>query len=289
MTTAMASEDPHPGLSDRTSRAPAFDVGATSHPGRVRQINEDSYLVAPASGIFAVADGMGGHEAGALASSTVVQCLESIGTAVSAADLLARLEDRILRANMALHEIATKRGKIVGSTVAILLTFEDHFACVWSGDSRIYRVRDGSISQLSRDHTEVRDLVERGLLTPEEARVWPRRNVITRAIGVREEPELELEHGTLVSGDVFVICSDGLTGHVEDREILASTETAPCQQASDALVALTLERGATDNVTVVVLRYHAPAYANATARTSSDTVVIRTSQHGAAAAAETMQ
>ncbi len=284
----MASEDLSPGLGDHAQHAASFDVGATSHPGRVRQVNEDSYFVAPAAGIFAVADGMGGHEAGALASSTVVQSLETIGNAVSAADLLARLEDRILRANMALHEIASQRGKIVGSTVAILLTFEDHFACVWSGDSRIYRIRDGTISQLSRDHTEVRDLVERGLLTPEEAKTWPRKNVITRAIGVRSEPELELEHGTLIPGDVFVICSDGLTGHVEDREILAALDRGPSQEVSEALVALTLERGATDNVTVVVVRYVSAAPARAAA-TSSDTVVIRGTRQGSAAPAETLQ
>jgi serine/threonine protein phosphatase PrpC len=287
MTAAMASQEHHPGLGEATAKAAVFDVGAASHPGRVRQINEDSYFVSPVAGIFAVADGMGGHEAGELASATVVRSLESIGTAVSAADLLARLEDRILRANTTLHEIAAQRGRIVGSTVAILLTFDDHFACVWSGDSRIYRIRDGGIAQLSRDHTEVRDLVDRGLLTPEEARTWPRRNVITRAIGVREEPELELEHGTLLAGDVFVICSDGLTGHVDDREILASLAAGPAQAVSDALVTLTLERGAADNVTVVVVRYGGEP-ATGTEPASSDTLLIAENRHGSALHAETM-
>lgn len=285
----MAPETRGSGLnSDLVQRAGIFDVGAASHPGRVRQVNEDSYFVSPANGVFAVADGMGGHEAGALASSTVVQCLETIGTAVSAADLLARLEDRILRANMTLHEIARQRGRIVGSTVAILLTFGDHFACVWSGDSRIYRIRHNAIAQLSRDHTEVRDLVERGLLTPEEARTWPRKNVITRAIGVREEPELELEHGTLLPGDTFVICSDGLTGHVEDREILAASESSRCQDASDALIALTLERGAADNVTVIVLRYgeDTPRGAGSTA---SDAAPMRGNMHDPASEAGDVQ
>lgn len=244
-------------LNGSADSAGLFDVGATSHPGKIRQVNEDSYFVAPTSGVFAVADGMGGHEGGALASSTVVQFLESIGTPVSAADLLARLEDRILRANSALQEIAHERGKIIGSTVAILLTYEDHFACVWSGDSRIYRVRSAAITQLSRDHTEVRDLLERGLLTAEEARTWPRKNVITRAIGVRDEPELELEHGLLEPGDTFIICSDGLTGHVGDDEILAYAGRGGSQEVSDGLVNLTLERGAADNVTVVVVRYDA--------------------------------
>ena len=256
----------------------SFDVGAATHPGKVRQVNEDRCFVAPTSGIFAVADGMGGHEAGALASSTIVQCLESIGVAVSAADLLARLEDRILRANVTLKDIATQRGKTVGSTVAILLTYEDHFAAVWSGDSRIYRVRKGGIEQVSRDHTEVRDLVERGLLTPAEAKVWPRRNVITRAIGVKDEPELELEHGVLESGDLFVICSDGLTGHVEDAEILDAGANGTSQDMCDSLVDLTLERGAGDNVTVVAVRY-VSARSGEAARTSpareATNVVVR--------------
>jgi serine/threonine protein phosphatase PrpC len=257
---------------DGAVQPPPFDVGAASHPGKVRRVNEDSFFVAPASGVFAVADGMGGHEAGDVASQTIVRCLGSIGLPVSAADLLARLEDRILRANAALQEIARDRGRTLGSTVAILLVYEDHFACVWSGDSRIYRVRGGAIAQLSRDHTEVRDLMDRGLLTAEEARTWPRKNVITRAIGVREEPELELEHGTLEPGDLFVICSDGLTGHVEDAEILERAAAAGSQAVSDALVALTLERGASDNVTVVVVRYLAKAAA--AGRAGSDTVVL---------------
>lgn len=254
----MVSESEGPELNGAIPTASLFEVGAASHPGKVRQVNEDSYFVAPASGVFAVADGMGGHEAGALASSTVVRFLESIGTPVSASDLLARLEDRILQANAVLQNIAKERGKIVGTTVAILLIHEGHFACVWSGDSRVYRVRDRQITQLSRDHTEVRDLVERGLLTAEEARTWPRKNVITRAIGVSGRPELELEHGTLAAGDAFVICSDGLTGHVADEEILASAMGRGSQEASDALVNLTLQRGAADNVTVVVIRYNPP-------------------------------
>lgn len=232
----------------------AVETGFATHVGKVRRENEDRYFVAPEVGVFAVADGMGGHEGGALASATVVDALASIGSAVSAADLLARLEDRVVRANAALWSISSKRQKVIGSTVAVLLTFEDHFACVWSGDSRIYLVRGGAITQISRDHTEARDLVDRGILTSTEARSWPRRNVITRAVGVRPEPELELENGMLEAGDTFVICSDGLMGHVPDAEILAVTSKNAPQAACDALLALTLQRGAVDNVTLVIVR-----------------------------------
>lgn len=246
-----------------------FETGAATHCGKVRHENEDRYLLQPDLGVFAVADGMGGHADGALASSTLVDSLESIGAPASAADLLARFEDRILRANSRLRELAQARGGgIIGTTLAVLLIYETHFACVWSGDSRIYRVRAGAIAQLSRDHTEVQDLIEQGLLSPEEARSWPRRNVITRAIGVHEEPELELEHGTLSHGDVFVICSDGLTTHVDDDEILSHVAGSLCQEACEALIALTLERGATDNVTVLVLRYHAADEASVPAQSA---------------------
>ena len=112
-------------------------------------------------------------------------------------------------------------GEIIGTTVAVLLIYQEFFACVWAGDSRIYRIRGSGIQQLSVDHTEVQELVAEGKLSAEEARAWPRRNVITRAIGTYDESELEMTNGTLEPGDIFVICSDGLTNHVDDREILA--------------------------------------------------------------------
>jgi protein phosphatase len=234
-----------------------YDTGVATHRGNVRRENEDSHLVHAANGVFAVADGMGGHEAGALASSIVTESLQSIGCPVSASDLLARLENRVLRANSRLKAIARERGGVIlGATLAALLIYDRHYACVWSGDSRIYRVRGGEIAQLSRDHTEVQELIDGGVLAAADARTWPRRNVITRAIGVHDEPELELEHGVLEPGDAFVLCSDGLTNHVEDREILATLNDRPCQDACDALVAMTLERGAADNVTVLAVRYH---------------------------------
>jgi protein phosphatase len=227
----------------------------------VRTQNEDQHFADPDAGVFVVADGMGGHEDGALASETVVQALRSIGNAVSARDLLARFEDRVITANRKVKDMSDSRGVVVGSTLAAILIFDGAYACAWSGDSRVYMVRDGQIRQLSRDHTEVEELIENGLLTRDEARKWPRRSVITRAIGVAETPDVELEQGALQSGDTFVLCSDGLTNHVNDREILGMVSVGTAQSACDKLVALTLERGATDNVTVVVTRYQQPVAA----------------------------
>ena len=139
--------------------------------------------------------------------------------------------------------------------MAVLLVYEEFFACIWAGDSRIYRIRQSSIEQISVDHTEVQELLAEGKLTAEEARSWPRRNVITRAIGTDDDLELEMTNGTLDDGDIFVICSDGLTTHVEDREILALAKNYPPQRACDFLIKMTLDRGATDNVTVVIVRF----------------------------------
>jgi protein phosphatase len=233
-----------------------FETGAATHVGKVRQRNEDSYLARPETGIWAVADGMGGHESGDLASNTVIEALESIQPPPSAQDLLSLCEERIFDANARLNEIGRQRGGIIiGTTVTILLAFDDHFACVWSGDSRMYMVREGKITQISRDHTEVQDLLMNGAITREEAQTWPGSNVITRAIGVADVPELEMTSGPLNAGDVFVVCSDGLTRHVEDDEILQCVSANVSQQACDRLIVLTLERGALDNVTVVVVRY----------------------------------
>ena len=234
-----------------------FESGAATHVGKVRRRNEDLYLVQPQTGLWAVADGMGGEEAGDVASAAVIEALQSIEPPTSAAELLTRCEDRVVEVNRQLTDIARERGEgtVIGTTLAMLLTYDDHFACIWAGDSRIYRIRGDQIEQISRDHTEVQTLVEDGVITAEEAKTWPGRNVITRAIGVYDEPELEMEHGKLTPDDTFVLCSDGLTAHIGDGEILENVVGIGSQQACDALIALTLERGAVDNVTVVVVRY----------------------------------
>jgi serine/threonine protein phosphatase PrpC len=233
-----------------------FDTGAGTHVGNVRERNEDRFLSKPQAGIWAVADGMGGHEAGELASQTIVDALNVIDVPSSAAELLRQCEQQIVYANEQLRVVSHNRGgAVLGATIAVLLAYDRHYACVWSGDSRIYLVRGGTIEQLSRDHTEVQQLLADGAITREEAKNWPNGNIVTRAIGVFDSPELELSSGALQAGDSFLICSDGLTQHVSDAEILQQISSSGSQQACDAMIALTLERGARDNVTVIVVRY----------------------------------
>jgi protein phosphatase len=231
-----------------------FDAGSATHPGKVRSRNEDAHLVRADVGLWAVADGMGGHDSGDLASQLIIKTLDGITSATSAVQLLDETESRILEANRQIIEISRQRGGgVIGSTIAILLIFEDHYACLWAGDSRLYLVNHEVIRQVSRDHTEVEEMLANGAVTAEEASHWPQ-NVITRAVGVHENPELEIVTGALKDSDMFVLCSDGLTRHVSDEEIRRYVSAGDAQSSSSALVELAVQRGGLDNITVVVVR-----------------------------------
>lgn len=257
MTTRPAAQS-----GDSRGAAPqrlTFESGLASDVGRVRRVNEDAGLLNPQAGLWAVCDGMGGHSAGQMASARVVEGLKQIGRPPTAFGLMSACLEAINEANRELAQIGHQQGAVIGTTVAVLMVHAEHFACFWAGDSRIYRMRDGNLAQLTRDHSEIQDLIAHGILTPEEARTWPRRNVITRAIGVDAAVDVDRVEGTLRPGDVFLLCSDGLTNHLEDDELATFLSAAGkrAQTICDALVATTLERGAKDNVTVVVVRVHA--------------------------------
>jgi protein phosphatase len=236
--------------------ASVFQTGGATHAGHVRDHNEDDLVLRPEVGLWAVADGMGGHEAGAFASQTVARTLATLEAPSSAAGLFKSCEDKLAQANDAIRAFAQSNGgAIVGTTVAVLLVFQTRFSCVWCGDSRVYLIRRGVLRQLSRDHSELQEFIDRGALTPAEAKVWPGRNVLTRAIGVFETPETEREDGELESGDLFVLCSDGLICHVADDEILKIAARRPPESACHDLIELALSRGGKDNVTVVIAHY----------------------------------
>jgi serine/threonine protein phosphatase PrpC len=232
----------------------SFDVSSVTHAGKVRERNEDSCLVRTDTGLWAVADGMGGHEAGDLASRILVESLDAIEQPGAALDLLEQCEAQIFQANQRIMDLSRARnGAIIGTTVAVLLVRDAHYACVWAGDSRVYLISGGAIKQLSRDHTEVEELVAAGTLSREDAENWPN-NVITRAIGAAEDLELEVVTGSADPGDIFVICSDGLTKHLSDDEIRQYAGDRNARAACEGMLELALERGGLDNVTVVVVR-----------------------------------
>jgi protein phosphatase len=233
-----------------------FETGGATHPGHVRPNNEDDFVMRPEIGLWAVADGMGGHAAGAFASRAVAKALSGLPPPADAAALMDACMEKLAEANDQIRVFARQNGEaIIGTTVAVLLAFERHFACVWCGDSRVYLIRRGALRQVSRDHTELQEYLDRGVLTPAEAMTWPHRNVLTRAIGAFETPETDVEEGELQSGDVFILCSDGLTTHVGDDEISKIACRRPAESACHELIDLALSRGGKDNVTVIVVQY----------------------------------
>ncbi len=237
-----------------------IETGAATDTGCVRSHNEDSYLVRPELGVWVVADGMGGHAAGDVASQIIVTELASVGFSTSPEDLQVRFMERLNHAHARIVSHAQGLGgTTVGATLVGLLAYDDRYVCIWSGDSRIYRMRNGVLTQQTQDHTEVRELFEAGLISADEAAHWPRKNVITRAIGVSDAPRCDVLQDGLVEGDVFLLCSDGLTEHHDDADLAQALRAdTDAQSICDTLIRQTRERGAKDNVTAVVVRCTAP-------------------------------
>ena len=228
-----------------------FSQGAATSAGRVRQVNEDSYLAVPP--LFAVADGMGGHGAGNVASRIAIEEMAACAALrpLFAEAVLTALE----HANR--HIIERDEANRMGTTVTGLAALEaaggDHLMVFNIGDSRVYRLAGGRLDQLTVDHSEVQELVLAGVITREQARTHPRRNVVTRALG--SEAGLHPDHWLLpvITGDRYLLCSDGLFGELPDPAILRLLAAASPQQAAEVLVAAANEAGGRDNVTAVVV------------------------------------
>lgn len=233
-----------------------FVSGAATHVGCVRKLNEDAFLDRSDLGLWAVADGMGGHDAGDHASQVTIAALDRIPAPESAPTFLADVKSALHTANEELRREAAGRGpnRIIATTVVALLTFDRYFTCVWAGDSRLYRWRDRRLEQFSRDHSHVQELVDSKQLTPEEARRHPHGNIVTRAIGAADQLELETRYDRLRPNDLFVLCSDGLCRELEDGDIEAIVAGESLFDLPHALIEAALARGAGDNVTVVAVQ-----------------------------------
>ncbi|OJJ11791.1 hypothetical protein BKI51_08795 [Alphaproteobacteria bacterium AO1-B] len=230
-----------------------FALGLTDI-GRMRQENQDAYFIDENLGVFAVMDGAGGMNDGARASRIVCESLSGITDPVSAKDLFDQFESRVVWAKNEIEKAAERsEGAMMGTTIAALLTYGAHFVCLWAGDSRVYRFREGRLEQLTTDHTEAQDLVDRKVLTAEEAKRYPRSHVITRAIGSGVDLELDVVTGNLQPSDRFMLCSDGLTGHLDDAVIKSFLMNGAPQPTARGLINGALDSGGSDNVTVVIV------------------------------------
>lgn len=221
--------------------------------GKLRKQNEDAAWFDEARAVFAVADGMGGHLAGEVASRMAIEAVQrmarenerpgiaALREAVACAHetILAHAQDHIECAGM-------------GTTLSVLWLGENYAYIAHVGDSRIYRLREGSLTQITQDHSLVEELVRAGLITREQARTHPRRNIITRALGTHGENEPDMLVTDVQDGDVFLLCTDGLTGMVPDDEIERTLRDCGMEEAADRLLALALDAGGRDNVTLIL-------------------------------------
>lgn len=232
-----------------------FSSASLTNVGIVRTVNQDACLDMPERGLWVVADGMGGHEDGEYASRAIVEALSQVGEYARISEFVNEVEDRLIEVHASLIERAqTRHTGIIGSTVAVLLARGRFAVCLWAGDSRIYRYRDGRLEQITRDHSLVEELIVNGGLQREQAESHPDANVINRAVGADQELYLDAELLNLCDDDRYLICSDGLYKEVSQDEIAEHMKYDNCTAICKTLLSLALERGAHDNVTVVVIK-----------------------------------
>jgi protein phosphatase len=242
-------------------------VGGTD-VGKLREANEDSYLIDNDRNLFIVADGMGGHQGGGFASKKILELVQSelsrLEQMQETTQPLQTLEDRtptqfrmlraLQRANQGLFEISLKEPNLRGmGTTLTAIQFDERYANIAHiGDSRAYLVRDGAIRQLTEDHSWVHEQVKMGLLTPEEARNHPLKNIITRSMGHERDVKVDLSKNEYVKGDRYLICSDGLTNMVKDEELLSIVHGNQLPDAATQLIKRANEEGGYDNITLVL-------------------------------------
>jgi serine/threonine protein phosphatase PrpC len=230
-----------------------LEHAALTHEGRVRTNNEDAYCVRAEEGLFVVADGMGGHENGEWASAAIVDALRAAPLPAGFDEASLAIADALHRANAVIFAEAESRALQMGSTVVALLIRDGRFAVLWVGDSRAYLFRGQELVRISHDHTQVQEMIDRGLLGPDDAEGHPMSHVLARAMGVREVVEVDIIADEVESGDVFLLCSDGLMARVDDAEIAGALADPDPEGRAERLVKMTLDRGAPDNVTVITV------------------------------------
>lgn len=234
---------------------------ARTDVGLIRSGNEDNYVMIPERGIFVVADGMGGHAAGEIASEMAVQFIaRDLGSfkGLSTDDAAARMTRAIKAANAAIFErtLAEHDKRGMGTTcTGLVLHGHNRYLIGQVGDSRAYLLREERFHQLTKDHSYVQEQVDAGLLTPEQARTHPYGNVITRCVGSNEEVIPDIYFGTLEAGDTLLLASDGLTGMLEDDQLLRVLQAGgEPKQWVDRLITDANRRGGLDNITAIIVR-----------------------------------
>ncbi|OUS30177.1 protein phosphatase [Gammaproteobacteria bacterium 45_16_T64] len=229
---------------------------ATTHCGAVRNMNEDSLMSRTEDSFWVVADGMGGHDAGEVASEMITTALGKMNTDLDIPDLVDSIEDTLLEVH---HEIRVYSrthcdGRTMGSTVVAMFARDKVGVCMWAGDSRLYRYRGGMLEQISEDHSQVNEMLARGLITEEEAVNHPSSNVITRAVGATDILYVDVTVFEMKPKDIYVLCSDGLYGALSHDEMLSRLRLSSVEDYANDFVNDALKNEARDNVTVIAVQ-----------------------------------
>lgn len=239
------------------SRPLRIEDRALSHVGLVRSENEDSHLSLPQAQVWVVADGMGGHANGRFASQAIVTALGEAQIPGNLPEAVDAIAAAFQAANAHIYAAGQDAAGTMGSTAVALVIRGREFAVLWAGDSRAYLFRDEQLIALTRDHSQVQELLDRGVLAPEDAANHPMRHVLARAVGVQAELEIDGIRDEVAMGDLFLLCSDGLHGVLSDDEI-AEIVRRNGPHSDHALVDACLERGAPDNVTISLVGVSEP-------------------------------
>jgi serine/threonine protein phosphatase PrpC len=232
-----------------------FRSASRTHAGAIRPTNEDALLARDDLGFWAVSDGMGGHAGGGIASAAVIAALARLGGTSAALPLEREAGAALTRANAELcdrNETRTPPTEM-GATVAALGMEGSRFFCLWAGDSRIYRLRGAGLTQLTRDHRYVQELIDAGALSESQAQHHPQRNVITRAVGVARDLSFDRRDGDAAAGDIFLLATDGVSAVCTNADIARLMAEGSPEDAADRLANLCLDRGAPDNFALVLV------------------------------------
>jgi len=227
-----------------------------THIGKVRRQNEDAAWFDEARGVYAVADGMGGHLAGEVASQMAIDAIRSMAQENEIASISV-LRDTVCNAHEAIARRAgeNKNCSGMGTTLSVMWRGGHYMYVAHVGDSRIYRLRGGKLERITQDHSLVEELLRARIITKEEARSHPRRNVITRALGTPGENAPDMLAADMQPGDLWLLCTDGLCGMVSDEEMMgALTQNASVDEIADKLLSMALSAGGRDNVTLILCR-----------------------------------
>lgn len=233
-------------------------ISSATSTGKVRAVNEDSFFVSEPSGdtvLAVVADGMGGHNAGEVASAEAVNILKN---SVFDTDPKTTLQNAVECANNAIYKMSVRSPKLhgMGTTVTACIISGNKVTAAQVGDSRLYLIKDGNLTQITCDHSLVEMLVARGSITKEDAKHHPQKNVITRAIGTESSVQADIYEFDIESGDILLLCSDGLVNMVDDDKILSIiTESEKFEDLADILVNEAENSGGHDNITVILIKF----------------------------------